>query len=79
MADSAFDWIITYYNRELRREDKSLDDKRYSAGYGDFNLENQKIIYDLLGLKKIGVDITDTFVLIPEKSVTAMVGIKEVK
>ncbi len=79
MADSVFDWLITYYNRELRREEKCLDAKRYSAGYGDFKLENQKVIYDLLNLKQIGVDITEKCILVPEKSVTAMVGVKEVK
>ena len=79
MADGVFDWLITYFNRELRRENKCLDGKRYSAGYGDFKLENQKTIYDLLDLKKIGVDITESCVLVPEKSVTAMVGIKELR
>ena len=78
MADGTFDWIIAYFNRELRRENKCLADKRYSAGYGDFALENQRVIYELLDLKKIGVDITETYMLVPEKSVTAVSGVKEI-
>jgi cobalamin-dependent methionine synthase I len=49
--------------------------RRFSAGYADFNLENQKAIYDMLQMGKIGVTITPNFILLPEKSVTAISGI----
>jgi len=75
MADSALDWIINYFNRQLSRENKQLTPRRFSAGYGDFLLENQKIIYDFLKLKQIGINLSDNYMLIPEKSVTAVVGV----
>ncbi|MFA5007948.1 MAG: hypothetical protein WC546_01885 [Candidatus Omnitrophota bacterium] len=75
MTDGCFGWIINYYNRQLQRAGKCLTDKRISCGYADFSIENQKKIYDLLKLKQIGIDITQQFVLIPEKSATAVLGI----
>ena len=75
MADSSLSWIVNYFNRELSRKSKQLTSRRFSAGYGDFLLENQKIIYDLLNLKKLGINLTDKYILIPEKSVTAVAGI----
>ncbi len=75
MTDAALDWIMDYCNQLLRREGKSLLPRRFSAGYADFHLENQKIIYEKLQMDKFGVKITPSFILIPEKSVTAIGGI----
>ena len=75
MTDEGLDWIMEYYSYELRRENKSLTKRRFSAGYGDFSLENQKNIGDVLELEKIGVRVTPYFLLEPEKSVTAVAGI----
>ncbi|MFA5321150.1 MAG: hypothetical protein WC373_00640 [Smithella sp.] len=75
MTDAALDWIMDYFNQLLRREGKSLLPRRFSAGYADFNLENQKTIYEKLQMGKIGVKINPNFILIPEKSVTAIGGI----
>jgi len=77
MVDASLDWIMSYFARELRRENKMLTEKRFSAGYGDFLLENQLKVFRLLELERIGVKITESFVLIPEKSVTAIAGIRE--
>jgi len=76
VADAALGWIVNYYNQKLRREEKRLTLKRFSAGYHDFLLENQKIIYDILQLHRIGVSINERFILMPEKSVTAIAGIE---
>ena len=75
MTDKALDWIAGYMRRDLRRRGKELSARRFSAGYGDFSLENQKIMYDTLKLWEIGVQITDSCILVPEKSVTALAGI----
>jgi hypothetical protein len=75
MTDSGLDWITDYLNQDLMRKARRLTKARFSAGYGDFSLENQKAVYSLLRLDKIGVSITDSFILIPEKSVTAVAGI----
>jgi hypothetical protein len=79
MVDASLNWIVDYFNRTLLRENRRLLKNRYSAGYGDLLLETQKTLYDLLQLEKIGIRITETCMLIPEKSVTAITGIREMK
>ncbi len=48
---------------------------RFSPGYGDFSLRHQK---DMLGVlnssKQIGLSLTESFMLVPTKSVTAVIG-----
>jgi hypothetical protein len=76
MVDASLDWLCNYFNRGLMRENKRLSRRRFSAGYGDFSLQDQHSIYDLLELKRIGIDINESAILIPEKSVTAVVRIE---
>lgn len=75
MTDAGLDWIMDYLNQDLRHEGKFLLPRRFSAGYADFSLENQKAIYEMLQMGKNGVAITPDFILLPEKSVTAISGI----
>jgi hypothetical protein len=77
ITDTALDWIAGYFDQILRRERKGLLHARYSAGYGDLLLENQRTMHRLLTLEKIGVTITESCILIPEKSVTAITGIRQ--
>lgn len=50
---------------------------RFSAGYGDFSLEYQADILSLCdAAKRIGITLTDNMMMIPTKSVTALVGLK---
>ena len=49
---------------------------RFSPGYGDFSLCYQKDLLELLGTsKKIGLSMTEGSMLVPTKSVTAVIGI----
>lgn len=49
---------------------------RFSAGYGDLPLETQKDIFSVLDCpKRIGLTLTDSLLMSPSKSVTAIVGI----
>ncbi len=49
---------------------------RFSPGYGDFPLENQKNLLDALEAgKRIGIKLTDSLLMVPSKSVTAVMGI----
>jgi hypothetical protein len=74
MTDAALDWMMNYFNQMIRREGKALLPRRFSAGYADFDLKNQKIIYEALQMNKMGVTLTPEFILLPEKSVTAVSG-----
>jgi hypothetical protein len=78
-ADSALDWLVDFINKLIRREGKKLTGMRYSPGYGDLPLTNQKIIFDILDLKRLGLEITERFMLVPEKSVIAIAGVEGVE
>lgn len=53
---------------------------RFSPGYGDFPLEYQQDFAQILRLQKeIGVSLTESLLMIPTKSVTAIIGITEEK
>ena len=50
---------------------------RYSPGYGDFPLSSQRTILNLLDApRKTGISLTDTMLMVPSKSVSAIAGIK---
>lgn len=52
---------------------------RFSPGYGDFPIECQKELIGALELpKKIGLTVTDHYVMVPSKSVTAIMGVSHV-
>lgn len=51
---------------------------RFSPGYGDYPIELQKIILQMLDApKKIGLCTNDNFLLTPTKSVTAVLGLSK--
>lgn len=60
---------------EAAKEKKGLN-FRFSPGYGDFPLETQQMITAALETgKKIGLTLTKNALMIPRKSVTAVVGL----
>ena len=51
---------------------------RFSAGYGDFPLTAQKTVFSALDCaRKIGLTLTDSLLMSPTKSVTAVVGLRK--
>ncbi len=49
---------------------------RYSPGYGDMPLSMQKdILQELQSQKQIGLTVSDSGILLPKKSVTAVIGV----
>ena len=52
--------------------------QRYSPGYFDLDIKENKKIFDLIELtKRIGLTVTDTCQMVPTKSVTAFIGIED--
>lgn len=52
---------------------------RYSPGYFDLDISEQRKLFSLLEItKRCAITLTDTFQMIPTKSVTAFAGIEEV-
>jgi len=69
IADEIFSEMIEEYCR-------SIYPRRFSPGYGDFDIAHQKDIAILLDCsKRIGLTVTEGYMLSPAKSVTAVAGI----
>lgn len=65
--------------REMEADGKFLR-PRFSPGYGDFSILHQKELLAMLEApKKIGLTLTEGYMLTPTKSVTAVIGISEQK
>ena len=63
----------------LAKSGKTLT-SRFSAGYGDLPLDLQKSIFAALDCKKnIGLTLNDSLLMSPQKSVTAIIGIKRIE
>jgi hypothetical protein len=75
-ADAGLDWMVGFLNGTLQRAGKRLTQRRFSPGYGDLSLSHQKLIFDLLCLDRLGVHLTEKYILVPEKSVLAVAGIE---
>lgn len=51
---------------------------RFSPGYGDWRLEEQRLLFPVLDCaKRIGLTLTDGLMMAPSKSVTAIIGLSE--
>ena len=50
---------------------------RFSPGYGDLPLALQPQLLDLCGGQRLGVTVTPSFLMIPQKSVTALIGVSD--
>jgi hypothetical protein len=75
MAERGIEWLHEFLLKKDKIDIKNLTKRRYSPGYGDLLLSSQKEICLLLQMNKIGVALNENFILFPEKSVTAIIGI----
>ncbi|MEY8336522.1 vitamin B12 dependent-methionine synthase activation domain-containing protein [Lachnospiraceae bacterium 62-35] len=74
--------IEEYCDEENQRWKQEYEEKgwylrpRFSPGYGDFSLECQRDILNALEAgKRIGLTLTDSLLMVPSKSVTAIIGL----
>ena len=51
---------------------------RYSPGYGDWSLTEQKKFFQITDAKEIGMRLSPMLMLMPRKSITAIIGLKKV-
>ena len=70
VLDKAEEIIMSDY----KGHDKTF---RYGLGYGDFPITKQKEFLDMLDAsRQVGVHVNDASMLMPTKSVTCLIGIK---
>lgn len=74
LASSAIEYWCDVIELELTKDEKSC--ARFSAGYGDFPLEHQRDFVRCLDVsRKLGVTLSDSLLMTPTKSVTAVIGL----
>ena len=76
-ADCAIENVCDNFCADLAKEvaPAHLTD-RFSPGYGDLPLAHQRVIFDALNVtRRIGVTLTERGLMLPQKSVTAILGI----
>lgn len=79
-GSAAVEWVCDELNTHLAHlaadEGKTLC-TRFSPGYGDFPLTYQSRMSELLNMPaNLGITLSDTLMMFPTKSVTAIIGIK---
>lgn len=73
-ADTAMDYLNNLLKAEATRKGLSLT-RRYSPGYGDFPLSTQESLVRFSGGEALGIRVSPSYMLIPRKSVTAIIGV----
>lgn len=77
-VDGLLDTLADNLAGTMRRKGLELTKHRFSPGYGGLDLSAQQIIYETLDFNRAGVELTESLMLTPEKSVLAIYGIKEI-
>ena len=77
-AAMAEEWC-SQVNARIRSEaEPDLCRPRFSPGFGDLDLSYQKYFQQLLGMERaIGIRLTDSLMMLPTKSVTALIGVAQ--
>ena len=57
------------------KEQKFQTTKYFSPGSGDWNINQQKIIFQIIPADKIGVKLTESYMMVPKKSLSWVIGI----
>jgi hypothetical protein len=71
LVEEAADEVCRYIERTAA---VSLT-KRFSPGYGDWDLSGQRELDKALDISRIGVTLNEAFLMTPEKTITAVAGI----
>lgn len=72
-VEQATDIVNEHIVKDIRKQGY-YPTLRFSPGYGDWPLEKQRDLSQLIQTEQIGVSITNSFMLEPMKSVTAAIG-----
>jgi len=76
LADNAIAAVQQLCRHRLQARGLTLDRRRFSPGYGDLDLSTQALLFDMLELNKLGLQLSERYQLIPEKSVTAVAAVR---
>ena len=70
--------LCDMFCEDMARETGKALTSRFSPGYGDMDISAQRDIFSLLRPEtSIGLTLTDSMLMLPSKSVTAFVGVRQ--
>lgn len=75
ITDSVLDMVMLHVDQMLRSKGRMLTKMRFSPGYGDFDIVQQKELYRLMNGEAFDITLNEACLLLPEKSVFAIAGI----
>ncbi|MCF0238800.1 MAG: hypothetical protein HUK24_09380 [Sphaerochaetaceae bacterium] len=76
LGSAAIETLCDKFCDDLKNMDYETK-SRFSPGYGDLELGFQKVLVEYLDCKRlIGLSLTDSLLMVPQKSVTAIVGLR---
>ena len=70
---------INFLICEKAKNDGLETSQRFSPGYGNFDLREQENIFNIINAKKINVSLTNSFMMVPKKSVSFCVYLGKLK
>lgn len=77
-ADNALGFMVQAWARDNSRRGLVPLKRRFSPGYGDLPLSCQQDLFHMLDAGRLGMGITEAYMLTPDKSVIAICGVKYV-
>ena len=79
LCNAAIEDVCDAFCADLAREmAPAFLTPRFSPGYGDFPLSQQPLFAAVLDLQRqLGITLTDSFLMTPQKSVTALMGVSD--
>ena len=79
VASAITDGLLQVLKQELQAEAKKRSCSlggRFSPGYARWELREQKKIFSILSAEDIGVSLSDTYFMVPQKSLSGVFGFK---
>lgn len=73
LGSEAVEEVANQSDEIIVKEAINLDlwpSKRFSPGYGKWDIKEQKLIFKILPAKKIGVRLNESYMMIPRKSIS---------
>jgi len=69
--------LANLLNRIIINTIRRAATKRYSPGYGDWDLSDQAALLGLIDARRIGIEVNPSSQMVPEKSISAVIGIRD--
>jgi len=79
MGSAAVENIVEQFQSQMREKTKTRGETvtlRFSPGYCDWHVTEQKKLFHLVDSKRIGIELTDSCLMKPRKSISGVFGVQ---